>query len=330
MRIAWMLCLVLVACSSKPEPPSTNPTPAGSTAASPPSAAGPLARPATITTTIDLPQVARHGYVPLADDTRVIVSATPHGLVVDGKPITSIANGAVMPDEKEGGSLGLKIVRLTKFLEQQLSSARQPTPDTYTTDPAEPKLGLLLDKQHPYRLLMEIVFSTKAAGARRFDFVAKHGEELVAVPITLPVKARAQGADDLGNQLDNVRLGREAGGAPRAGSAVTAPDPQMLVSVTKTQLVLWSVSGAEGTLKQPKLAVPLASKTAFAELGKALAEIVARRWPDGKRAPDGRQIIVQADGVIPMQTIAQVLGAVRATPDNEELFPEILLSAGFE
>jgi hypothetical protein len=288
--------------------------------------AGPSARPATITTTIDLPQVARHGYVPLTGDTGVVISATPHGIVVEGHPIAAIINGQVDPAAKEGGSLGVKIEPLTVFMQDQLSAAA-------ARGGADPRITLLVDKTLPYRLLVEIVFSTKQAGAKRFDFVAKHGEALVAVPMTLPVKAPAHAADDLGKQVKDAKLGREAGGAQRVGSAADiASDARlgMIVSITKTQIILWSVSGAEGTLTQPKLAVALASKTAFADLGKALAEIVGRRWPDGKRSLDARQIIVQADGGIRMQVIAEAFGAVRATPDDQELFSEILLSSGFE
>ena len=109
---------------------------------------------------------------------------------------------------------------------------------------------------------------------------------------------------------------------------VVVPGPaRLFVTVTKDKLLVWSVTGEEGTLRDPKATL---APTDTAKLSAVLAEIVQRRWPYGVRPADGNRIVVQADGDIPMQTVASIFGAVRATPDGKPLFPDIMLSSGFE
>jgi biopolymer transport protein ExbD len=125
----------------------------------------------------------------------------------------------------------------------------------------------------------------------------------------------------------------DPGAGKLAPESPESPDdrPIMLaVSVTATELILWSITGLEGTLGSPKLRVPRASATAVADLSRALDEIVQRRW-DGKNRPEtSHGIIVQADGATTMQAVSEILAAVRATPDGKVLFRDILLSIGFE
>jgi biopolymer transport protein ExbD len=135
----------------------------------------------------------------------------------------------------------------------------------------------------------------------------------------------------------NVMLipdGEPAPQTPTTPTAAPLPTPaapplQLIVSVTKTDAILWSISGLEGTLQTPKLAVKLAEKSALTDLTRALAEIVARRFASaGER--DDRGIIIQADNSAPMQMIAELIGAVRATPDAKELFPDVQFATSFE
>ncbi|HEY5936467.1 MAG TPA: AgmX/PglI C-terminal domain-containing protein [Kofleriaceae bacterium] len=119
-------------------------------------------------------------------------------------------------------------------------------------------------------------------------------------------------------------------GAPTAAPPVPhSPPLKMIVSVTKTDVRLWSLSGLEGTLDAPKFAAKLAETSALADLNRKLAEIVANRFPAAREAGD-REILIQSDPAIPMQTIAEVIGALRATPEAKELFPDVVFSTGFE
>jgi biopolymer transport protein ExbD len=121
---------------------------------------------------------------------------------------------------------------------------------------------------------------------------------------------------------------------------------QLVISVTRTELVLWSLSELEGTVKAPKARVPRNPDGAerpyeYSRLNDALAEIVARRWPDPQtRAPATRQIILQGDPKTPYSTIIEVMDATRAVmpdPGNPNkpnvgtiLFPDVHFSMGFE
>lgn len=81
--------------------------------------------------------------------------------------------------------------------------------------------------------------------------------------------------------------------------------------------------------QEPKLKIARSSPTAMADVTRALDEIVTRRWPSDPATRE-RHIAVQAERDVSIQTIAEVLVAVRATPASKRLFPDILLSSGFE
>jgi biopolymer transport protein ExbD len=227
-----------------------------------------------------------------------IAVATPTGVVIDGKAIVSIRNGHVEPAEKEGGSLGIKIPRVTAFVEKQLELQRAATAGQ-GGGPGVPFL-LAIDKRLPYGLFIELMFSIKAAGVRDFSLIGQ-GSDLGVVPVRLlerPFSLRATKDAPLG----------------------------LAVAVTKDKLILWSLSGLEGTLSTPKLSV---GRTDTAKLALAVAEITKRRFPD-KRAEADRSIMIMADSAVPMQDVLTTIVAVRTTADDRELFPDVVFSAGFE
>src|SRR3954466_4051199 len=63
--------------------------------------------------TVSLPKTESSDEMTEGASTLII---TPTGIVVEGKAIVSVRDGDVDPAEKEGGSLGVKIPRLTNFL----------------------------------------------------------------------------------------------------------------------------------------------------------------------------------------------------------------------
>ena len=132
----------------------------------------------------------------------------------------------------------------------------------------------------------------------------------------------------------------------------TNPDDQPLklfVSIKKDEMILWSASGLEGTLTQPKAVfrrtgkdgdacdgpymcesnvcdgqkqVCVASRETPQEvfdyrgLNKALIEIATRRYAGKTRKTDTYQIILQADGSIPYSTLVSTMAAMRCVlPD---------------
>ena len=139
---------------------------------------------------------------------------------------------------------------------------------------------------------------------------------------------------------------------------------QLVVSVTKPRLIVWSVSGLEGTLKEPKAVIDRTNPNAagaapsydFQKLNDVLYEIASRRWAGKPRERDTYEVILQADGDIPYETVIGVMDNVRRRlpesglpggshkptplampkegtpydPDQHPLFPDILFSMGFE
>jgi biopolymer transport protein ExbD len=124
--------------------------------------------------TVQLPRTATDA--PLPEKAWILV-ITPTGIVVEGKSIVSVANGDVDPSEKEGGTLGIKIPRLTNFL----ASLRQEELRSYSRsgiDPAKappPELLIIADRTTPYRLLLEVMFSAKQkeAGYKHFRLIVQ-------------------------------------------------------------------------------------------------------------------------------------------------------------
>jgi biopolymer transport protein ExbD len=146
------------------------------------------------------------------------------------------------------------------------------------------------------------------------------------------------------------------------------PQLQLVVSVTQKNILIWSISGLEGTLEAPKAVIPRTGETtnegelgyAYHKLNEALLEIAARRWRGQMRDPDTYEVILQADGDIPYATIIHIMdhlrrklpeagapqtpvampkmggeGAARKVveaydPDKHYLFPDILFSSGFD
>ena len=131
----------------------------------------------------------------------------------------------------------------------------------------------------------------------------------------------------------------------------TNPDDQplkLVVSVTRDRMILWSISGLEGTLPSPKAVFPRVGRDGdscdgaymceagycgdtqkcspppkeqqaivptpvfdFRGLSNTLFEIANRRYTGKQRKQETYQIILMADGAIPYNTIASVMAAMR-------------------
>ena len=137
------------------------------------------------------------------------------------------------------------------------------------------------------------------------------------------------------------------------------PDDQplkMIVSITRDRMVLWSISGLEGTLSAPKAlfqrtgrdgdacdgpymcesnscdaptqkCVPSRDEPApvfdYRAINNAMFEIANRRYAGKQRKAETYQAILMADGAIPYSTIVAVMGAMRCKlPDfGKEVAP---------
>ena len=255
-----------------------------------------------------LPTVTGPGIENVEEGGPMIV-VTTSGIVVDGRSIASISNGAVDPADLEGGALGVKIARLAAYF-QNLPNR-------------DKRVLIAMDKTLPYRLLYQILYSVKTTGAPSFGVIGTKDGSEVMLPLTLPDKARSA-----------VAVVGQPDGDDGMVVAIDSPPPanmplQMIVTVTSLgELRLWSISALEGSIKEPKLM--RAVKDAGPEVQAALAEIVARRFTGKPRSERDRQIIAMFDANVPMQTVLEALANLRRTQQGTELFPDVLLSSGFE
>ncbi len=101
----------------------------------------------------------------------VIITKT--GIVVDGAPVVAVKDGDVDASELEGGSLGIKIPKLTNFLSNlRAEEARTKPADAI---PSVPELLIIADRTTPYQLLIKVLYSAKQkeAGYRRFRMIVQ-------------------------------------------------------------------------------------------------------------------------------------------------------------
>lgn len=155
-------------------------------------------------------------------------------------------------------------------------------------------VGITLDATLPYFRIAKFLGTLKRAGFRNLALLAGTGARMI--PVELPDAAQAN-----------------SGGL------------RPTITVKNGRVRLWSVTGEEGTLRKPKLDLPAKDAASLNALTDALAEIVQRRWPSGKRAPEDRTIIVEMDRMATAEYLLRVLASVRIT-GSLELFPNIFLA----
>jgi hypothetical protein len=262
---------------------------------------------------IEVPEVAGHGLAAATDAPAVVVSMT--AILVEGAPVIQLAAGKVGAADKEGSEQGLKIPALT----QRLGVRRQAATGSGSAAGELGPLVLALDRAQTYGLLYEVLFSAKPE-YKSFSILVRAGTQPLVVPITLPERRRPTGARSPGADTDDAVL---LTGMNPADQPV-AP----VIAVTDTRAILWSMSGLEGDLRNPKASVPLAK---LADLGPALAEIVTRRWGGKPRTEQQEELILMCEPATSMQTVAELAQlALAPGTDGKPVFPRLILSMGFE
>ena len=125
--------------------------------------------------TVTLPKSLSNDELPEGASTLII---TKTGIVVEGKSIVSVNNGDVDAAEKEGGTQGIKIPRLTNFLaalhaQEEALHRSKPGYDPAKAPP--PELLIIADRTTPYRLLLQVMFSAKQkeAGYKHFRLIVQ-------------------------------------------------------------------------------------------------------------------------------------------------------------
>jgi biopolymer transport protein ExbD len=148
-------------------------------------------------------------------------------------------------------------------------------------------------------------------------------------------------------QIDTTLPDKQTAPTPITQAPSTSPDEQplkLVVSITRDRLLLWSISGLEGSLAAPKQvlqrtgrdgeacddaymcesnACELATQRCvpshddpapvfdYRALNTAMFEIANRRYTGKQRKPETYQAILMADGSIPYSTIVAAMSAMR-------------------
>lgn len=208
---------------------------------------------------------------------------------------------------------------------------------------------------------------TRAAIKRREDFIEQdelESGELNLIPYLDMVTnlmlflLASVSAGLILTQIDTTLPDKQTA-PPLTQTPATNPDEQplkLVVSITRDRVILWSISGLEGTLIAPKQVfqrsgrdgepcdgsymcesnscdastlkcVPSRDDPApvfdYRALNNAMFEIASRRYTGKQRKAETYQAILMADGAIPYSTIVSVMGAMRCKlPDfNKEVGP---------
>lgn len=237
-----------------------------------------------LTPVLQVPEIALGGVLEREDETPMLL-ATPNAIVVEGKAVVALRDGAFDPAELEGGATGMRVPRLTSFLEalQKVAGSR---------------LAIAADPTLSYGVLIRVMYSAKLAHIDHFELLVTQRGALKQIPIALPAKAPPTAA--------NVPL-------PEAVPL------KLVVSVRGDTLSLWSMSQLEGTLTAPKLTLPIGNKPDLAPLVRALEEILQRRFGSTAPSVQDREIVAMFEQTTPMHIVAAVLASVRAT-EGKELF----------
>lgn len=114
-------------------------------------------------------------YDPLLEDA-VLVTISKQAILVEGEPVVPVKNGAVDPSLKKDGALGTEITKLSQFLGlMRVENAKRKIAHG-KTPPEKPELVIIADKSTPYRLLFEVIVTSRSdiARYRGFRLVVLH------------------------------------------------------------------------------------------------------------------------------------------------------------
>ena len=147
-----------------------------------------------------------------------------------------------------------------------------------------------------------------------------------------------------------------ASAAPAEAPAAATDEPalQLVVAVTKSKIQMFSLSGLEGTIQAPKLAIQAENGVyTMSKLTDAALEIVKRRWggkppmttvagkaecvvggkaapPDSCRPDKATEVFLIVDGDVRYETVISTMDALRSAPDGTPLFPGVIFTSGIQ
>lgn len=119
---------------------------------------------------VDLPSSTSQEPMPEAAS---IIIISPEAISVEDQQIVAVRNGDVDPSQKEGGTYGVGIPKLTRFLAAWRQSNEAEMQAQGKPLPAIPEIMIIADRTVPYRLLYQVIYSAKQkeAGYKRFRLI---------------------------------------------------------------------------------------------------------------------------------------------------------------
>lgn len=111
---------------------------------------------------------------PLPENASTLI-ITPTALVLEGEEIVAVRSGGVDAAEKDGGTRGYKINKLTAVLASLRRLEDQNARDKGKEPGKIPELLIIADRSTPFRLLFDVIYSAKEkeAGYRRFRLIVQ-------------------------------------------------------------------------------------------------------------------------------------------------------------
>ncbi len=297
-----LVVLVLTACGKGGEQASSTgggtagPATTGSAAASG-SAGSAAIDPLRTVVVTEVAATARVDAVPPGP----LVVASTTAIVVEGTSMAAVSGGRI--DAAAVSSSG-RITSLTSWAEAWVK-VQPAAPPRWVRVAVEPTL--------PATLLTQLVGSFTTVGQRDFALVVRTPDGPGSIALRLP----------------EAPVARDEATPPDVAPA--APPLQLVLGLSASRAMLWSISGLEGTLGRPKLTLtPAAGGAWLGTLRGDLAEIVARRWSGRARPPSEQTIVIMVDDSLVTADLVAALVAVRHDGDGNPLFPDVQLALGFD
>ena len=224
-------------------------------------------------------------------------------IVLEGRAMVVVEGGKVDPAALQSDGDVTRIMPIVSWAD---SWSKMPAAGTSQA------VLIAIDPRLPSGLVLQVIQSFIPSKQRDFALVVRTPDGPGAVPVHLP---------------DAV--------PPSAPSApVGNPDDapvQLVLSLMGDRALLWSMSGLEGTLSEPRLELtPAAGGAWLTQLRDSLTDIAKRRW-DGRVRPDNQKtIVVMVDAGLASGDLANAIAAVRRDAKGAPLFPDVQLSTGFD
>jgi len=113
----------------------------------------------------------------LKSEQAVTMTIARTGIMVLGRPVVDVKNGRVDASEIKGGALGTEIPKISSFLGATRRDFARELMAKGKEVPKQPELFIIADKRTPYKLLFQVIASsrTEEAGYRQFRLLVLQG-----------------------------------------------------------------------------------------------------------------------------------------------------------